>query len=136
MMIVGRQFLLGRKLMNDWNVSIHYQDGRETWQAVEQTVSALNRHEAVEYNKGFYAGMFRSKKGEWDTGKQPSTLVNPKRGDSKRYQWAEVPQGKIKPPLEKPRVQSVQCLKGSVSDNAPPPQKGKPSFSEIPADAP
>ena len=82
---VGRQFLLGRKLMNDWNVSIHYQDRRETWQAGEQTVSALNRHEAVEYHRGFYAGMFRSKKGERDTGKKPSTLVNPKRVDSKHY---------------------------------------------------
>ena len=75
---VGRQFLLGRKLMNDWNISIHYQDRRETWHAGEQTVSTLNCDEAIAYNKGLHAGggSFRSKKWEMDAEKKPGRWVS------------------------------------------------------------
>ena len=30
---LGAEFLVGRKVLNDWNLSIHYKDGTETWQA-------------------------------------------------------------------------------------------------------
>ena len=30
---LGPGFLVGRKVLNDWNLSIHYKDGTETWQA-------------------------------------------------------------------------------------------------------
>ena len=69
---MGAQFLVGRKVLNDWNLSIHYQDGKETWQAGELTVPALDAHEAVAYNEGLY----KDRNPALDPWKQARTLIN------------------------------------------------------------
>ena len=70
------KFLIGRKVLNDWDVSIHYRSGTETWQAGELTVPAMNAREAEEYNNGLYK--FRNP--TLDPWRWAHTLTNPHRG--------------------------------------------------------
>ena len=116
-------------MLNDWNLSIHYKDGTETWQAGEQTVPARNAVDAVLYNEGLY----RERKDTWE---QSRTLINPRRGEGICYQWSDIPQGQINPPLRQPGVQSVQRQKEPVPDNPASAEKGNRSFADVTADPP
>ena len=91
---LGPGFLVRRKVLNDWNLSIHYKDGTETWQAGELTVAALTAGQAARYNDGLYEASNRAL-AEW---RPAHTLVNPQRGESLCYQWSNIPQEQINPP--------------------------------------
>ena len=130
---LGPGFLVGRKVLNDWNLSIHYKDGTETWQAGELTVAALTAGQAARYNDGLYEARNRAL-AEW---RPAHTLVNPQRGESLCYQWSNIPQEQINPPpLGNTRVQSVQRQKELVPATPASAVKGNRSFAAVTAAPP
>ena len=93
---LGSDFLMGRKMMNEWNVSIHYLNKTETWQAGKQTVPAKTANEALVFNEGLKQVRYLTETQQ--DGTRASIKINPLRGASIRYQWADISQGRMDPP--------------------------------------
>ena len=132
---LSSNFLMGRKMMNEWNMSIHYLNGTETWQAGEQRVPAKTANEALVFNDGLKQVRYLAETQR--DGTRALIKINPLRGASIRYQWADISQGRMDPPpLKQARVQSVQKQNDSVPIPRSPTKKGNPPISKTPADPP
>ena len=86
---------MGRRMLDDWDLSIKYQGKTETWIAGGQRVRAKTAKEAREYNKGLIGVDYRY---EMQQGGRASMKINRDRGNWKRYTWADIAQDLLPPP--------------------------------------
>ena len=83
-------FLIGRKLLTNWEVSVHYRNKQETWQAGDQFVEAMSQREAKVYNEGLNLGE-RPPPERWA---QTREWFNDHRNMGTCYGWTAVSRGK------------------------------------------
>ena len=131
---LSSDFLMGRRMLNEWNLSIIYYNKTETWQAGKQRVPAITAREARRFNNGLQQARYLNEKQR--DGTRASIKINPHRGWHTRYQWADISQGGLDPPLKQTHVQSVQTQKDPVPRPQAPAQTGNPPLSKKPADPP
>ena len=92
---LSSDFLMGRRMLNDWSLSIKYQGQTEAWIVGQQQVFAKTASEAREFNKGLNGVRYMY---ETQQGKRASMKINEQRGMWKRYQWADITQRWLPPP--------------------------------------
>ena len=99
---LGPDFLVGRKALAKWELSVHYRGKQKTWQAGDQQVSAMSQRGAEEYNGGFISE-WRLCPDEWARTRE--VFNNNRTGTC--FGWTTVSRGnkggKLKPPLWKNR---------------------------------
>ena len=83
-------FLVGRKSLTNWELSVHYRNKKETWQAGDQYVNAMTQREAKLYNEGLNSGG-RPPPDGWA---QTRELFNDYRALETCYGWTAVSRGK------------------------------------------
>ena len=135
---LGPEFLVGRKTLNNWNLSVHYRNKKETWQAGNRSVEAMTQQEAELYNEGLNSDR-RPPQEEWDRTRE---CFNNHRNIETCYGWTPVsggkkggktsppPLGKPAPPLRTTRVQAVRSEKGAATTIPAPAGPGKPSHAK------
>ena len=97
---LSSDFLMGRRTLNDWSLSIIYHNKTETWQAGGQRVRAITAREARDFNDGLKGVRYLNETQR--DGTCASIKINRNRGWHTRYQWADISQGRLDPPLSKP----------------------------------
>ena len=86
---------MGRRTLDDWDLSIKYQGKTETWIAGGQRVRAKTAKEAREYNQGLIGVDYMY---ETQPGGRASMKINKGRGIWKRYTWADIDRNLWPPP--------------------------------------
>ena len=93
---LSSDFLMGRRTLNDWSLSIVYHNKTETWHAGGQQVRAITAREARDFNDGLKGARYLNETQR--DGTCASIKINRNRGPDKRYQWADISQRWLPPP--------------------------------------
>ena len=126
---LNSDFLMGRRMMDEWDLTIQYKGKTESWIVGNQLVPAKTAKEAIEFNQGLdgVEDVY-----ETQQGKRAVRKFNRLRGPWKHYRWADIAKrwAPETPPFEKINVQSAQTQQGQ---RIPAPVKtGKPLLSNNP----
>ena len=92
---LSSDFLMGRRMLDDWDLSIKYKGKTETWIVGNQQVRAQTARQAREYNRGLIGLDYVY---ETQQGWRASMKINSGRGPWKRYRWADITQSFLPPP--------------------------------------
>ena len=93
---LSSDFLMGRRMLNEWNLSIIYHNKTETWQAGEQRVPAITARAARDFNNGLQQARYLNEMQR--DGTRASIKINPHRGVAYSLSVGRYFPGTVRPP--------------------------------------